>query len=89
MNYKELTQEISAKFHLRLSFSKKLLTLICDEITQELRTEKRVYLRGLGVFHPINRPARRYYDPRTKRIKIKPAYKDIVFRPAKTLLKFS
>jgi len=87
MNYQELTQKISAKFHLRLSFSKKLLDLISLEITQELRREKRVYLRALGVFHPIQRPARRYYDLRTKKIKIKPAHKDVTFQPGKYLLR--
>ena len=87
MNYQELTQKISAKFHLRRSFSKKLLDLISLEITQELRREKRVYLRALGVFHPIQRPARRYYDLRTKKIKIKPAHKDVVFLPGKYLLR--
>ncbi|MBI4739570.1 HU family DNA-binding protein [Candidatus Woesearchaeota archaeon] len=87
MNYQDLTQKISAKFHLRRSFSKKLLDLISSEITQELRREKRVYLRALGVFHPIQRPARRYYDLKTKKIKIKPSHKDIVFRPGKHLLR--
>ncbi len=89
MNYQELTQKISSKFHLRLSFSKKLLDLICSEIIQELDREKRVYLRPLGVFHPIQRSARRYYDIKTKEIKIKPAHNDIIFRPAKPLLKKS
>lgn len=87
MNYQELTQKISAKFHLRLSFSKKLLDLICSEITQELRREKRIYLRALGVFDPIQRPARRYYDLATKKIKIKPSHKDVIFRPGKHLLR--
>lgn len=87
MNYHELTQKISTKFHLRHSFSKKLLDLICGEITQELYREKRVYLRPLGVFAPIQRPARRYYDLRTKKIRIKPSHKDIIFRPAKLLLR--
>lgn len=87
MNYQDLTQKISAKFHLRRAFSKKLLDLICSEITQELHREKRVYLRALGVFIPIQRPSRRYYDLKTKKIKIKPSHKDIIFRPAKPLLK--
>lgn len=87
MNYNDLVQKISFKCHLRPAFSKKILDQICDEITQELRTGKRIYLRPLGVIIPINRPARRYYDPRIKKIKIKPGHKDIIFRPAKSLLK--
>lgn len=87
MNHKELSQKISSKFHLRLSLSEKLLNQIYTEITQELLRKKRVYLRELGTFNSIHRPARRYYNIKTKKIKTKPAYDDIIFRPAKQLLK--
>jgi nucleoid DNA-binding protein len=74
MNHKELTKIISSKFHLRLSLSEKLLNQIYTEITQELLRKKRVYLRKLGAFHSLHRPVRRSYD-------------DVIFRPAKQLLK--
>ena len=86
MNHKELTRKLSSKFHLRLSFSEKLLNLIYTEITQELLKKERVYLRALGTFHSLHRPARRYYDINTKRIKTRPAYEYVLFRPAKQLL---
>lgn len=86
MNRHQLAQKISTKTYLRLSFSKRLLDLICDEIAKELRAEERVYLEKLGAFHPVSRPAKRYYDIRTKKIKIKPAHKDVTFRPGKYLL---
>lgn len=87
MNHKELTQKISSKFRFKLSFSEKLLNQIYTEITQELLRKKRVYLRALGTFNSLHRPARRYYDPKTKKIKTRPAYDDVIFRPAKQLLK--
>lgn len=87
MNHNDLSKKISSKLYLRRSFSKKVLNLIYDEITQELQKGNRVYLRALGAFHPIERPARRYYDPKTKEIKTKPSHKDIKFNPAKNLLK--
>jgi len=87
MNHNDLSKKISSKLYLRRSFSKRVLNLIYDEITQELQKGNRVYLRALGAFHSIERPARRYYDPKTKKIKTKPEHKDIKFNPAKNLLK--
>ncbi len=87
MNHKELTKKISLKFHLRLYFSEQLLNQIYTEITQELLRKKRVYLRKLGTFNSLHHPVRRYYDPKTKKFKTRPAYDDVIFRPAKQLLK--
>lgn len=87
MNHHELAQKISNELYLSLSLSKKTLDLICSEIAKELSAGERVYLRKLGAFHPVNRPARRYYDIKTKKIKIKPSHKDVIFRPAKHLLR--
>ena len=87
MNHQQLAQRISHQLYLRLSLSKKTLDLICSEIAIELSAGERVYLRKLGAFHPVNRPAKRYYDIKTKKIKIKPAHKDVIFRPGKHLLR--
>jgi nucleoid DNA-binding protein len=87
MNRHELAQKISDKLYLRLSLSKRTIDLISSEIAKELSTGERVYLRKLGAFHPINRPAKRYYDIKTKKIKIKPSHKDVIFRPGKYLLR--
>jgi nucleoid DNA-binding protein len=87
MNRQQLAQKISDKFYLRLSVSQKVLDLICTEIGKELRAGERVYLKKLGAFHSITRNARRYYDPKTGKIKTKPAHKDIIFRPGKQLLR--
>mgnify|MGYP001613909796 CR=1 FL=1 len=87
MNHHELAQKISDKLYLRLSLSKKILDLISSEIAKELSAGERVYLRELGAFHSVNRPAKRYYDIKTKKIKIKPAHKDVIFRPGKHLLR--
>lgn len=83
MNQNDLIQKLSKKLHLRKHFTKTIINTICDEITKELRGNKRFYLQKLGAFHPINRPARRWRDPKTGKVKTKPAYKDIIFRPSK------
>ena len=87
MNGNELSINLSKKLHLRKSFSQQIITMILDEISKELRNEGRVYLQKLGAFHTIKRPARRWYDPRSKKIKTKPARKDVIFYPSKILLR--
>lgn len=87
MNYTGLIQKLSAKYHLRQSFSKKLLNTIIAEISQELITGQRVNLRQFGSFTPLTRPPRKYYDPKTKKVKTKPAHKTLTFRPSQQLLK--
>ncbi|MBU4258013.1 MAG: HU family DNA-binding protein [Proteobacteria bacterium] len=87
MNRTDLAQKISTKTHIRKTFSKKLIDIICEEITKELERGKRVYLQKLGAFHRVTRQPRRYYDPRTKKIKIKPAHKDVIFRPSEKLIR--
>lgn len=87
MNRRELARRISDKLHLRLYISEKALDLICTEIAKELRAGRRVYLKKLGAFHPLNRPAKRYYDIKTKKTKTKPAHKDVIFRPGTYLLR--
>ena len=87
MNQNDLTQKLSKKLHFRKYFAKTIINTICDEITKELRDNKRFYLQKLGAFHPINRPARRWRDPKTGKVKIKSAHKDIIFRSSKILIK--
>ena len=87
MNRNDLAKRISSKLYLRLYVSKTVLDIICTEIAKELKKEERVYLNKLGAFHTIKRPARKYYDPRIRKIRIKPAHKDVVFRPSKQFLR--
>lgn len=87
MNRRELAQRISDKFYLRLSLSKEILDLICAEMGRELGKGERVYLRKLGSFHSITRRARRYYDIKSRKIKTRPAHKDVIFRPGRDLLR--
>lgn len=86
MNYRDLIQKLSSKYHLRQSFAKKLLNTIITKIIQELLAGQKINLRQFGSFAPITRPPRKYYDPKTKKLKTKPAHQDIIFRPSPQLL---
>ena len=87
MNREDLAQSIARRFHLRRYIARDIVDHLCAEIAGELRSGERVYLERLGAFHAVTKKARRYRDPRTGRMRIRPAYRDVDFRPGRALLR--
>ena len=80
MNFNELARRISLKFPLTQLESKTILKFIIDEIATEVKNCNRVYFRGFGSFVKDLKPARRYRDPLTGKIKLSPEDLKMRFR---------
>ena len=87
MNESDLLKKISTKFTLNRTLTSKIWNFILGEITQDLKTGKMVLFRNFGTFRKVFHPKRRYFDPTTKKIKIKEPRFSVLFHPGKDLVR--
>ncbi|MBN1355549.1 HU family DNA-binding protein [bacterium] len=80
MNFNELAHRISLNFPLNQRDSKGVLRFILEEIEKEVKQCKRVYFRGFGSFVKELKPARKYRDPISGKIKRSPEDLRVRFR---------
>lgn len=87
MNEGDLLKKISTKFSMDRTLTSKIWDFVLGEITQDLKTGKRIFFRDFGSFRKVFRPERRYYDPTTKKIKVKTSRFSVLFHPGKNLVR--
>ena len=85
-NYQKYAKELSWKFIRNHEESERILKFLFESISRDLAHGSRVYFRGFGRFKKVIRPPRKYRNFKTGEIEIRPAKKDIDFKPAKKLL---
>ena len=87
MNQRELTEAISKRFFLTKTESREIAKFIIDKITDDLKRNKRFYLRGFGSFAKEKRASKKVRHPKTGRIITIPEYITVDFIPSKLFLK--
>jgi nucleoid DNA-binding protein len=80
MNFNEMARRLSLRFSLTHTEAKEILNYMLGEIVKEVKNCNRVYFRGFGSFKKELKPARRYRDPLTKKIKQSPEDLRLRFR---------
>lgn len=65
MNKKELLKEVVRKTGQSQAEVTATLNAIVDTIIEELAIDNKVYIRGLGVFHPLKQNSRPVRNPQT------------------------
>lgn len=86
MNQGELTKAIAKKFFLTQVESREIIKFILDQITQDLKQDKRVYFRGFGSFTKEKRESKEVRHPETGKIITIPEKTTIEFNPSKILI---
>ena len=87
MNQKELTEAISKRFFLTKVESREIIKFITDKITDDLKRNKRFYLRGFGSFTKEKRLSKKVRHPKTGRIITIPERVTVDFVPSGLFLK--
>ena len=87
MNEKELVKKIAAQFFLTKVDSREILQLIFTKITEDLKSDRRVYFRGFGSFTKEKRAPKKVRHPKTGKIITIPAHITVDFVPSPLLLK--
>lgn len=86
MNQEDLANALAKRFFLTKTESKEIVKFIIDKITDDLKRNKRFYLRGFGSFVKEKRAAKKVRHPKTGKIITIPARITIDFNPSKSLL---
>ena len=80
MNFNDLIQRIAAEFDMPQEKARQILGFCLDQIAQEVSECNRVYFRGFGSFVKELKPARKYRDPLTGKMKESPEDLRVRFR---------
>lgn len=80
MNFSELSRRVADEFSLSQDSAKNIVNYILNQITGEIRECNRVYFRGFGSFIKELKPARKYRDPVSGKIKVSPEDLRVRFR---------
>ena len=86
MNQKEITLAIAKRFFLTQVESREIIEFILTEITEDLKKNKRVYLRGFGSFTKEKRSSKKVRHPKTGKIVTIPERITVDFEPSEYLL---
>ena len=81
----EIVESIARKLQFKQSDVKRVLQLCLNEIIETLERERRIELRGFGVFEVVRRSPRIARNPKTGESVSVPARTVVKFRPGKTM----
>ncbi len=87
MTRSEIEKELSEKFNLQSTQSESILDTIIDHMTDVLKDEGRIEIRGFGSFYTKSYDAYDGRNPRTGEPVTVPSKKLPHFRPSKDLIK--
>lgn len=87
MTRSEIEKELSERFNLQSSQSESILDTIIEHMTDVLKGEGRIEIRGFGSFYTKNYDAYDGRNPRTGEPVTVPSKKLPHFRPSKDLVK--
>jgi DNA-binding protein HU-beta len=82
MTKQELTKVIADSAEITLKAAEKAVNTLVDILVDEVKTEGRFALDGIGVFTRVDRAARPGRDPRTGETSQIPEKKAVKFKPA-------
>jgi nucleoid DNA-binding protein len=80
MNFNDLVQRLSSEFSMSQEQSRKMLRYMLDQVANEVSECNRVYFRGFGSFTKELKPARKYRDPVSGKMKESPEDLRVRFR---------
>ncbi|MBI3862006.1 MAG: integration host factor subunit beta [Planctomycetia bacterium] len=87
MTKKELSQAIAQATGLSVLQTQEIVQKTIDAIVKALLVERRIELRGFGVFEVTKRAARKARNPRTGEKLVVPAKLVVTFTPGKEMKK--
>ena len=86
MSYEVYARDISKRFLQNHEESERLLKFFFKMVSRDLAAGGRITFRGFGSFKRVKKKPRRYRNVQTGEIELRPAYKDVEFKPSKKLL---
>ena len=85
MNKKELAKEMSRRHSMTSEEARRIIDLLQAVTEEALERGEEVRIAGFGIFHIVDRAARRAHNPATGEPLEVPGRKCITFKPSSTL----
>lgn len=86
MTHLEIVKKIASETHVTRDKAREIIGLFVDILKEELQTEGKATLMGLGTLKTVTRAARKGRDPRSGDPIDIPEHKAVTFKASKSLV---